>query len=139
MTGSSGLWIPSDTFPFLARYKELKAKQADISGADVAALWPLSGCKHAMDGPHPVGSHPELCLEAVLEAESQVKGLEGQGRLRQSLPMSQARPSAGSGAQPSGEGPPLHPPLPLAPAGSPRMPTLSLYLLGILSLYTHTF
>ena len=50
MTGSSGLWIPSDTFPFLARYKELKAKQAVISGADVAALWPLSGCKHAMDG-----------------------------------------------------------------------------------------
>ena len=81
--------------------------------------------------PHPGGSHPELCLEAVLEAESQVKGLEGQGRLRQSLPMSQARPSAGSGAQPSGEGPPLHPPLPLAQAGSPRTPTLSLYLLGL--------
>lgn len=76
-------------------------------------------------------SHPELCLEAVLGEGSQVKGLEGQGRLRQSLPMSQARPSVGSGAQPSGQGPPLHPPLPLARAGSPRTPTLSLYLLGL--------
>lgn len=73
----------------------------------------------------------ELCLEAVLGSGSRVKGLEGEGSLHQSLPMSQARPSTGSGpASAQGGACSTHPHFAQDEA-APWTPTLSLYLLGL--------